>query len=72
MSNDSVKFTYYPFEALGSRRQETEKKKERKKRLKVRRLTIYSRKTKCDIFTKFTGTALYFYAEHLEQKHVSE
>jgi hypothetical protein len=25
MSNDSVKFTYYPFEALGSRSQETEK-----------------------------------------------
>jgi len=36
------------------------------------RLTIYSRKTKCDIFTNFTGTALYSYVEHLEQKHVSE
>jgi len=33
MSNDSV--IYYPFEALGSRRQETKKEKEIKIRLKV-------------------------------------
>jgi len=35
MTNDSVKFTYHPFEALGSRRQETKKEKEIKARLKV-------------------------------------
>jgi len=35
MSNDSVKFTYHPFEALGSRRQETKKDKEIKTQLKI-------------------------------------
>jgi hypothetical protein len=52
MSNDLVKFTYYPFEALGIRREET------KKEMAESMLAIYSRKTKFDVFTNFTGTAL--------------
>jgi len=47
MSNDSVKFKYYHFEALGSRRQATKKEKE-KKTAEIR-LAIYSRKTKFGI-----------------------
>jgi hypothetical protein len=58
MSNDSVNFTYYPFEALGSRSQETKKEK-RKKETAERRLAIYLRKTKIDILINFNGTALY-------------
>jgi hypothetical protein len=55
-NNDSVKFQYYPFEALGRRRQEAKKEEERKTRLKVG-VAIYSEKTKFYIFTNVTGTA---------------